>query len=52
MGRLIDEGLTLRDENADLVVRLQNEKNEAILARDSAQASALVEIRLRRQHLP
>jgi signal transduction histidine kinase/HPt (histidine-containing phosphotransfer) domain-containing protein len=41
MGRLIDEGLTLRGENADLVLRLQNEKNEAILARDSAQASAL-----------
>lgn len=41
MGRLIDEGLSLRNENADLVVRLQNEKNEAILARDSAQASAL-----------
>jgi signal transduction histidine kinase/HPt (histidine-containing phosphotransfer) domain-containing protein len=41
MGRLIDEGLTLRSENADLVLRLQNEKNEAILARDSAQASAL-----------
>jgi signal transduction histidine kinase/HPt (histidine-containing phosphotransfer) domain-containing protein len=42
MGRLIDEGLALRNENADLVVRLQNEKGEAILARDSAQASALV----------
>ena len=41
MGRLIDEGLMLRSENADLVLRLQNEKNEAILARDSAQASAL-----------
>ena len=41
MGRLIDEGLALRNENADLVVRLQNEKSEAILARDSAQASAL-----------
>jgi len=41
MGRLIDEGLTLRGENADLVMRLQNEKNEAILARDSAQASSL-----------
>ena len=41
MGRLIDEGLALRNENADLVVRLQNEKNEAILARDSAEASAL-----------
>ena len=40
-GRLIDEGLALRNENADLVVRLQNEKHEAILARDSAQASAL-----------
>ncbi len=42
MGRLIDEGLSLRNENADLVVRLQTEKGEAILARDSAQASALV----------
>jgi signal transduction histidine kinase/HPt (histidine-containing phosphotransfer) domain-containing protein len=41
MSRLIDEGLLLRNENADLVVRFQNEKNEAILARDSAQASAL-----------
>ena len=40
-GRLIDEGLALRNENADLVVKLQNEKQEAILARDSAQASAL-----------
>ena len=40
-GRLIDEGLALRNENADLVVRLQNEKQEAIVARDSAQASAL-----------
>ncbi len=42
MGRLIDEGLMLRNENAELVLRLQNEKNDAILARDSAQASALV----------
>jgi nitrogen-specific signal transduction histidine kinase/HPt (histidine-containing phosphotransfer) domain-containing protein len=41
MVRLIDEGLILRNENADLVVRLQKEKNEALLARDSAQASAL-----------
>lgn len=41
MGRLIDEGLSLRDKNADLVMRLQNEKNEAILARDGAQTSAL-----------
>jgi signal transduction histidine kinase/HPt (histidine-containing phosphotransfer) domain-containing protein len=40
-GRLIDEGLTLRNENAELVVKLQQEKQEAILARDSAQASAL-----------
>jgi len=40
-GRLIDEGLALRNENADLVVKLQNEKQEAIIARDSAQASAL-----------
>ena len=41
MGRLIDEGLLLRNENAELVVRLQSEKNEAIAARDSAQASAM-----------
>jgi signal transduction histidine kinase/HPt (histidine-containing phosphotransfer) domain-containing protein len=41
MSRLIDEGLLLRNENADLVVRFQNEKNEAVMARDSAQASAL-----------
>lgn len=41
MGQLIDEGLQLRNENLDLVERLEDEKNEAILARDSAQASAL-----------
>ncbi|MES2255126.1 MAG: ATP-binding protein [Pseudomonadota bacterium] len=41
LGRMIDEGLTLRNENADLVVHLQNEKAEAILARDSARASTL-----------
>ena len=41
MGRLIDEGLSLRNENAELVVHLQSEKAEAILARDSAQASAM-----------
>ncbi|HUO02442.1 MAG TPA: HAMP domain-containing sensor histidine kinase, partial [Rhizomicrobium sp.] len=41
IAKLIDEGLALRSENSDLVMRLQNEKNEAILARDSAQASAL-----------
>ena len=40
MGRLIDEGLHLRNENATLVVRLSREKSEAIVARDSAQASA------------
>ena len=40
-GRLIDEGLHLRNENATLVVRLSREKSEAIVARDSAQASAL-----------
>src|SRR6185503_20876149 len=41
MGKLIDEGLSLRNENASLVQHLQNEKAEALLARDSAQASAL-----------
>ena len=41
MGRLIDEGLHLRNENASLVVRLSREKHEAIVARDSAEASAL-----------
>lgn len=41
MGRLIDEGLRLRNENAELVIDLQSEKAEAILARDSAQASAM-----------
>jgi nitrogen-specific signal transduction histidine kinase/HPt (histidine-containing phosphotransfer) domain-containing protein len=40
MGRLIDEGLHLRNENASLVVRLSREKSEAVMARDSAQASA------------
>src|SRR5580693_561927 len=42
MGRLIDESLHLRSENATLVVRLSREKSEAIVARDSAQASAAV----------
>jgi len=41
LGRMIDEGLTLRNENADLVTHLQNEKAEAILARDSARASTM-----------
>ena len=41
MGKLIDDGLSLRNENASLVLHLRNEKAEALLARDSAQASAL-----------
>ncbi len=41
MGRLIDEGIFLRGENARLVARLSREKIEAIAARDSAQASAM-----------
>jgi signal transduction histidine kinase/HPt (histidine-containing phosphotransfer) domain-containing protein len=40
MGRLIDEGIFLRGENAGLVTRLSSEKAEAIEARDAAQASA------------
>src|ERR1700722_19218452 len=41
MGRLIDEGIFLRGENAALVTRLSREKTEAIQARDAAQASAM-----------
>ena len=41
MGRLIDEGIFLRGENAALVARLSGEKAEAIEARDAAQASAV-----------
>jgi signal transduction histidine kinase/HPt (histidine-containing phosphotransfer) domain-containing protein len=41
MGRLIDEGISLRSENAGLVVRLSREKTEALAARDAAQASAV-----------
>ena len=41
MARLLDESISLRNENADLVVRLSREKSEAIAARDSAEASAL-----------
>ena len=41
MGRLIDEGIFLRSENAELVERLSREKTEAIEARDAAQVSAL-----------
>jgi signal transduction histidine kinase/HPt (histidine-containing phosphotransfer) domain-containing protein len=41
MARLLDESVTLRNENSDLVVRLSREKIEAVAARDSAEASAL-----------
>jgi signal transduction histidine kinase/HPt (histidine-containing phosphotransfer) domain-containing protein len=41
MARLLDESLQLRNENGELVIRLQREKGEAISARDSAQASAM-----------
>ena len=41
MGRLIDEGIFLRGENAGLVSRLSREKAEAFQARDAAQASAM-----------
>ena len=40
MGRLIDEGVFLRSENAGLVERLSQEMAEALTARDEAQASA------------
>ncbi len=40
MGRLLDEGLRLRFENAGLVVKLSREKKDAEAARDAAQASA------------
>lgn len=41
MARLLDESVWLRNENADLVARLSREKTEAVIARDSAEASAL-----------
>ncbi|HEY4076114.1 MAG TPA: HAMP domain-containing sensor histidine kinase [Rhizomicrobium sp.] len=41
MARLLDESIHLRNENGQLVVRLQREKGEALVARDSAEASAL-----------
>jgi signal transduction histidine kinase/HPt (histidine-containing phosphotransfer) domain-containing protein len=41
MARLIDEGISLRSENAGLVVRLSREKTEALESRDAAQASAV-----------
>ncbi len=42
MARLLDESVSLRNENSDLVVRLSREKIEAVAARDSAEASAAV----------
>jgi two-component system, OmpR family, sensor histidine kinase TorS len=42
MAQLLDESVHLRNENSDLVVRLSREKGEAISARDSAEASAMV----------
>jgi signal transduction histidine kinase/HPt (histidine-containing phosphotransfer) domain-containing protein len=41
MARLLDESILLRNENGELVIRLQREKGEAEVARDFAQASAL-----------
>jgi signal transduction histidine kinase/HPt (histidine-containing phosphotransfer) domain-containing protein len=40
MARLLDESVSLRNENSVLVVRLSREKREAVAARDSAEASA------------
>ncbi|HEY1877870.1 MAG TPA: ATP-binding protein [Rhizomicrobium sp.] len=41
MARLLDESVHLRNENGELVIRLQREKGEAISARDAAQSSAM-----------
>jgi signal transduction histidine kinase/HPt (histidine-containing phosphotransfer) domain-containing protein len=41
MARLLDESVHLRNENGQLVIRLQREKVEALSARDDAQASAM-----------
>ena len=41
MARLLDESVQLRNENGELVIRLQREKGEAISARDAAQTSAM-----------
>ena len=41
MAMLLDESLYLRNENGQLVIRLQREKGEAISARDAAQSSAM-----------
>ena len=40
MARLLDESLQLRNENGQLIIRLQREKGDAIHARDAAEASA------------
>jgi len=40
MARLLDESVHLRNENGQLVIRLQREKVEALSARDEAQSSA------------
>jgi signal transduction histidine kinase/HPt (histidine-containing phosphotransfer) domain-containing protein len=40
MARLLDESIRLRNENGQLVIRLQREKGEAISARESAESSA------------
>jgi len=41
MARLLDECVHLRNENGQLVIRLQHEKVEALSARDEAQTSAM-----------
>jgi signal transduction histidine kinase/HPt (histidine-containing phosphotransfer) domain-containing protein len=41
MARLLDESIHLRNENGQLVIRLQREKHDALAARDAAQSSAL-----------
>jgi signal transduction histidine kinase/HPt (histidine-containing phosphotransfer) domain-containing protein len=41
MARLLDESVHLRNENGELVIRLQREKGEALVARDAARAGAM-----------
>ncbi len=41
MARLLDESVSLRNENSTLVIRLSREKTEAIAPRQRAEASAL-----------
>ena len=41
MARLLDESIHLRNENGQLIIKLQSEKLEALAARDAAQTSAL-----------